>query len=174
MSRLFVIQVAGISNREMLKKKKKRIIWIYFFGGTTGKETHPGWFCVCKSYLRIVLRRNWEELTCVREEPINMVMHPKFSQAEEKSCQIQALNPTPLTCACIPAAQWGGGSLAGLQEQRAEPRAAGEGLSFLHLPHSGALSFGSVRSWGVPHCSRYVPQSVWQPECFCEQSLWGT
>ena len=53
---------------------------MYFFGGTTGKETHPGWLRVCKSYLRIVLRRNWGQLTCEREERINMVMHPMFSQ----------------------------------------------------------------------------------------------
>ena len=75
------------------------------------------------------------------------------------SCQIQALNPSDL---CLhpscPVRGWEPGWTPGA-EGRSLRLLAG-GLSFLHLPHSSALCFGSMRSWGVPHCSRYVP-----PKC---------
>ena len=100
---------------------------------------------------------------------------PPSHKGRCRSCQIQALNPTPLTCACIPAARCGGGNLAGLQEQRAGASGCWRG-GFLSCI-SPTLVLCALEAWGPglsPIAPGMSPRSVWQQECFCEQSLWGT
>lgn len=156
MSRLFVIQVAGISNWEMIEKGENDLnmfLWRCHWQGNTSR------LVLC---LQIISQdcssKEMGELTCEREELRDVVRHPMFSQAlmqEGKqppshkgrcgSCQIQALNPSDL---CLhpscPVRGWEPGWTPGA-EGRSLRLLAG-GLSFLHLPHSSALCFGSMRS----------------------------
>ena len=171
MSRLFVIQVAGISNWEMIEKGENDLnmfLWRCHWQGNTSRLV----LCLqiisqdCSSKEMGVVNL-WERRAERRGKAPDVLTgsHAGGSAASSPQGQVWELPDSgskplwPVLASQLPSA--GVGTWLDSRSRGQEPQAAGGGeLSFLHLPHSSALCFGSMRSWGVPHCSRYVP-----PKC---------
>ena len=172
MSRLFFIQVAGISNWKMIEKGENDLnmfLWRCHWQGNTSRLV----LCLqiisqdCSSKEMGVVNL-WERRAERRGKAPNVLTgsHAGGKAASFPQGQVWELPDSgskPNTSdLCLhpscPVRGWEPGWTPGA-EGRSLRLLAG-GLSFLHLSDSSALCFGSMRSWVVPHCSRYVP-----PQC---------
>lgn len=185
MSRLFVIQVAGISNWEMIEKGENDLnmfLWRCHWQGNTSRLV----LCLqiisqdCSSKEMGVVNL-WERRAERRGKAPDVLTgsHAGGSAASSPQGQVWELPDSgskplwPVLASQLPSA--GVGTWLDSRSRGQEPQAAGGG-GFLSCI-SPTLVLCALEAWGPevsPIAPGMSPRSVWQQECFCEQSLWGT